>query len=184
MAVWVWTLQYLFNVQHSTFLLVSPTWAMTLYCCFWFHFSWGNFLIDLLLRVLKDFLLGQFCDWPSPFLSFCVHSSRSETQAFSYFHVVSCLNWFLVTLDSFLRVQVYILRALVRIAQDTGSLHWWWATLLVAGMLVTSSTQSITQHHCFTIGQRTGMKARASIAMAVFNKVIHVVAVHDIANIQ
>ncbi|KAG0577462.1 hypothetical protein KC19_5G158000 [Ceratodon purpureus] len=67
-------------------------------------------------------------------------------------------------------LQVYILRALVLIAQSTGHLRWWWATILVVGMLATCMTQSITQHHCFTIGQRTGMKARATVAMAVFNK--------------
>ena len=66
---------------------------------------------------------------------------------------------------------MYILRELVEIAQDTTPLQWWWATMLVLGMLVTTTTQSISQHMCFTIGQRTGVKARATVAMAVFNKV-------------
>lgn len=69
-------------------------------------------------------------------------------------------------------VQVYILRALVQIAQSTDHLRWWWAAILVVGMFVTCLTQSMTQHHCFTIGQRTGMKARATVAMVVFNKVL------------
>lgn len=68
-------------------------------------------------------------------------------------------------------LQVYILKALVKIAQGTERLQWWWAALLVVGMFLTSTTQSITQHQCFTIGQRTGMKARATVAMAVFNKI-------------
>ncbi|KAG0612580.1 hypothetical protein M758_6G039100 [Ceratodon purpureus] len=67
-------------------------------------------------------------------------------------------------------LQVYILRELVKIAQTTERLQWWWATMLVLGMLVTSTAQSICQHMCFTIGQRTGVKARATVAMAVFNK--------------
>lgn len=67
-------------------------------------------------------------------------------------------------------LQVYILRALVEIAQNTDHLHWWWAAILVLGMLATCMTQSISQHHCFTLGQRTGVKARATVAMAVFNK--------------
>lgn len=72
-------------------------------------------------------------------------------------------------------MQVYILKALVKIAQGTERLQWWWAALLVVGMFLTSTTQSITQHQCFTIGQRTGMKARATVAMAVFNKVLELI---------
>jgi hypothetical protein len=76
----------------------------------------------------------------------------------------------MVALGSLL--QVYILRALVEIAQNKDHLHWWWAAILVVGMVATCMTQSISQHHCFTFGQRTGMKARATVAMAVFNKVL------------
>jgi phosphatidylserine decarboxylase len=69
--------------------------------------------------------------------------------------------------------QVYVLRALVQVAQnsDTEHLHWWWAMILVGAMMITSVTQSVAQHHCLKIGQRVGMKLRATVAMAVFDKV-------------
>jgi hypothetical protein len=38
-------------------------------------------------------------------------------------------------------------------------------------MMITSVTQSVAQHHCLKIGQRVGMKLRATVAMAVFDKV-------------
>lgn len=73
-------------------------------------------------------------------------------------------------------MQVYVLRALVQVVQKSGTerLQWWWATILVVAMLVTSETQSISQHLCFTFGQRFGMRARATIAMAVFKKVLDI----------
>lgn len=67
--------------------------------------------------------------------------------------------------------QVYTLKALVTVADPGSELTWWWAALLVASMFLTSEVQSVSQHHCFTLCQRIGMKARACVCVAVFQKV-------------
>lgn len=42
---------------------------------------------------------------------------------------------------------------------------------MVIGMLLTSIIQSLAQHHCFTQGQKLGMKIRANVCHAVYKKV-------------
>lgn len=68
--------------------------------------------------------------------------------------------------------QVYVLRALVEIAEKSDEyLSWWRGFFLVFGMLITSNVQSIMQHYTFTAGQKSGMKIKSAMSMAVFNKV-------------
>ena len=68
-------------------------------------------------------------------------------------------------------LQVFDLKALVYLAEDQSQVSWWWGTLLVLGMLLTSIVQSLAQHHCFTQGQKLGMKIRANVCHAVYKKV-------------
>eukprot|EP00850_Spirogloea_muscicola_P011143 SM000068S20575 [mRNA] locus=s68:197067:208001:- [translate_table: standard] len=70
-------------------------------------------------------------------------------------------------------LQVYVLKALVRISEEPHKrLQWWWAMLLVFAMLATSVVQSVSQHQCFTRCQKVGMKARAAVCVAVYQKVL------------
>ncbi|KAH7277454.1 hypothetical protein KP509_39G052600 [Ceratopteris richardii] len=71
-------------------------------------------------------------------------------------------------------LQVYILRALVKLVEDHHNFKWWWGTLLVLGMFVTSLGASISQHLCFTLCQKVAMKIRSTVSMAVYNKLLNV----------
>ena len=66
---------------------------------------------------------------------------------------------------------MFDLKALVYLAEDGRQVSWWWATLLVLGMFLTSVLQSLAQHHCFTQGQKLGMKIRANVCHSVYKKV-------------
>ncbi|MCO5605565.1 hypothetical protein L7F22_059748 [Adiantum nelumboides] len=71
-------------------------------------------------------------------------------------------------------LQVYILKALVKVVEDEHDLNWWWGSLLVLGMFSMSLLVSISQHMCFTLSQKVGMKLRSTISMAVFNKLLDI----------
>lgn len=68
--------------------------------------------------------------------------------------------------------QVFVLRALVEAAENSDQpFAWWRGLILVVSMLVTSTLQSIGQHYTCNTGLRTGIKIKAAMSMAVFNKV-------------
>lgn len=71
-------------------------------------------------------------------------------------------------------VQVYCLKSLVLIVQRSKSedVQRWWAAIIVVAMVVTSVIQSLSVHISFTVSQRIGMRARSTIAMTVFDKVV------------
>jgi hypothetical protein len=66
------------------------------------------------------------------------------------------------------------LKSLVLIVQRSKSedVQRWWAALIVLAMVVTSVIQSLSVHISFTVSQRIGMRARSTIAMTVFDKVV------------
>ncbi|MCO5601044.1 hypothetical protein L7F22_055161 [Adiantum nelumboides] len=70
-------------------------------------------------------------------------------------------------------LQVYVLKALVNVAKnEAGHFRWWWGMLLVMGMFLGSTTQSLSQNNLFNTSQRIGMRARAVVSMAVFDKLL------------
>ncbi|KAI5066080.1 hypothetical protein GOP47_0018704 [Adiantum capillus-veneris] len=71
-------------------------------------------------------------------------------------------------------LQVYILKALVKVVEDEHNFKWWWGSLLVLGMFSMSVLVSISQHMCLTLSQKVGMKLRSTMSMAVFNKLLSI----------
>ncbi|BBN10831.1 protein MpABCC10 [Marchantia polymorpha subsp. ruderalis] len=69
--------------------------------------------------------------------------------------------------------QVFVLKELVTEAENLHQkLQPWKGAMLVLGMLLTSNVQSVCQHWLFTYGQKSGMRVKAAISMAVFNKLM------------
>ncbi|CAM6123349.1 unnamed protein product [Calypogeia fissa] len=68
--------------------------------------------------------------------------------------------------------QVFAIRALIWIAQTNRHLQWWLATYLVAAMLICSTGQSIALQCTLSTGRKSGMKIRAAVCMAVYNKLM------------
>lgn len=66
------------------------------------------------------------------------------------------------------------MKSLVLIVQRSKSedVQRWWAAIIVVALLVTSVIQSLSVHINFTVSQRIGMRARSTIAMTVFDKVV------------
>ncbi|CAI7912000.1 unnamed protein product [Closterium sp. NIES-53] len=67
--------------------------------------------------------------------------------------------------------QVYVLKQLVAGAAAPEPPAVWRAALLVVGMAVTSTLQSVCMHHCFTRSQKAGMRVRACVCTVVYHKV-------------
>ncbi|MCO5581606.1 hypothetical protein L7F22_035494 [Adiantum nelumboides] len=98
--------------------------------------------------------------WRLLWLCFGLEYARAAT--FKAFWLICCI------------LQVYILKALVELVEDEHELKWWWGSLLVLGMFSMSVLMSISQHMCFTLSQKVGMKLRSTISMAVFNKLLSI----------
>ncbi|MCO5606132.1 hypothetical protein L7F22_060319 [Adiantum nelumboides] len=92
----------------------------------------------------------------------CFGLEYAKAATFKAFWLIGCI------------LQVYILKALVKIVEDEHDLKWWWGSLLVLGMFSMSMLMSISLHMCFTLSQKVGMKLRSTISMAVFNKLLDI----------
>ncbi|CAI7866834.1 unnamed protein product, partial [Closterium sp. NIES-54] len=68
--------------------------------------------------------------------------------------------------------QVYVLKQLVAGAAAPEPPAVWRAALLVVGMAVTSTLQSVCMHHCFTRSQKAGMRVRACVCTVVYHKAL------------
>ncbi|CAI5958721.1 unnamed protein product [Closterium sp. NIES-65] len=68
--------------------------------------------------------------------------------------------------------QVYVLKQLVAAAAAPEPPEAWRAALLVVGMAVTSTLQSVCMHHCFTRSQKAGMRVRACVCTVVYHKAL------------
>ncbi|CAM6097000.1 unnamed protein product [Calypogeia fissa] len=82
------------------------------------------------------------------------------------FSFLACPIWLVAVVS-----QVFVLKALVEVAANSDEhLPWWRGFLLVFGMMCTSIALIISQHYTFTAGQKSGMKIKSAVSMAVFNK--------------
>ncbi|MCO5568700.1 hypothetical protein L7F22_022399 [Adiantum nelumboides] len=71
-------------------------------------------------------------------------------------------------------LEVYILKALVKVVEDEHDFKWWWSSLLVIGMFSMSALVSVSRHMCFSLSQKVGMKLRSTMSMAVFRKLLSI----------